>query len=130
MTAIVWSDVQALPNAPAKLATVDPTMQAVMLTIANTGLDSTLTGGEDSAMTKLVRCLYVAHMFALGFAAGFTAASGAVGPVTKDQTSKISTEYGSVDRMGGGMANDPLSLTLYGRLILTLVWSTTRARVL
>lgn len=130
MNAILWTDVLALPNAPPKLAVVDPIFQTVMLTMANTFLDVTLTGGEDSAVTKLVRCLYVAHMFSLEFAAGASAASGAAGPVTKDQAGKILTEYGSLDRMGGGMNSDPLSLTLYGRLILTLVWPTTRARVL
>ena len=129
MAAIVWSDVLTLPNAPPKLATVDPLMQTVMLAIAN-GLDSSLTGGEDSATTKLVRCLFVAHLFAMEFIAGIGATVGAVGPITKDQASKIATEYGSIDRMGGGMNNDPLSLSLYGRLILTLVWSTTRVRVL
>jgi hypothetical protein len=130
MAAILWSDVQALPNAPAKLAAVDPLMQTVMLTMANTFLDVTLTGGEDAAATKLVRCLYVAHLFTMGFAAGASAASGAIGPVSKDQAGKILTEYGSLDRTGGGMNSDPLSLTLYGRLVLTLVWPTTRMRVL
>jgi len=129
MTAIVWTDVTALPNAPAKLSTVDPLWQTVMLSIAN-GLNSTLTGGEDSATTKLVRCLYVAHMFTLEASAGSAAGKGALGPVTSEGAGKLSREYGSIDRTGGGMDHDPLALTLYGRLILTLVWPTTRMRVL
>lgn len=131
MAAILWTDVQTMPGVPAaKLAAVDPTWQAVMLAMANTFLDVNVFGGESSAATKTARCLYVLHMFALDAMAGVSAAAGATGPISKEQSGKLVREYGSIDRLGGGMNGDPLSLTAYGRALLTLAWPTTRARVL
>lgn len=127
---IAWSDVTVRPGAPAGLATVDVGVQTVWLTLANTFLDVSLFGGEDTALTKNARCLYVLHMYTMETMAGRAARGGAAGPVSKEQASKIVTEYGSIDRMGGGMNNDPLSLTIYGRALLTMAWPTTRARVL
>lgn len=135
MAAILWSDVQAMPGVAgskmaAKVAAVDPVWQTIMLALANTYLDVNVFAGEDSPATKTARCLYVMHLLALEFMASASAAVGATGPVTKDQAGKLLREYGSIDRLGGGMGQDPLSLTVYGRALLTLAWPTTRARVL
>jgi hypothetical protein len=127
VTAIVWADITVRPGAPAALATVDAGVQAVWLSMANTYLDVARFDGETGPTTKNARILYVLHMYTLEIAAGLAAKSGATGPVSKEQASKLLTEYGSIDRMGGGMNNDPLSLTIYGRALLTLAWSKTRA---
>lgn len=127
MAAIVWSDITTRPGAPPALAAVDAGVQAVWLSLANTFLDVARFDGETGTATKNARCLYVLHMYALEIAASLAAKSGATGPVSKEQASKLVTEYGSIDRMGGGMNNDPLSLTIYGRALLSLAWPKTRA---
>lgn len=131
MAAIAWTDVQTVPGAPAaKLATVDPVWQAVMVAMANTYLDVNIFGGEDAPVTKLARCLYVLHMYTLEIMGAASALSGTAGPLSKEQAGKLVREYGSIETRGDSLNNDPLSLTSYGRALVTLAWPLTRARVL
>lgn len=130
MTAIVWSDITVRPSAPAALATVDIGVQTVWLSMANTFLDVSIFDGEDGPVTKNARCLYVLHMFALEGIAGLMASTGATGPVTRETASKLTVEYGSLDRSGTAGNSDPLGLTMYGRALLALAWPRTRARAL
>lgn len=127
MAAIVWSDITTRPGAPVALATVDVGVQTVWLTMANTFLDVSLFDGEGGMTTKNARCLYVLHMYAMEVIAGIMATVGATGPVSKEVASKLTVEYGSLDRLAGGVNNDPLSMTMYGRALLTLAWPRTRA---
>jgi Protein of unknown function (DUF4054) len=130
VTAIVWADITARPGAPPALASVDVGVQTAWLSMANTFLDVARFDGESGPTTKNARCLYVLHLYALEVLAGAATRSNAVGPVSSETASKLKREYGSIDRLGGGMNNDPLSLTIYGRALLTLAWSKTRVVVL
>ncbi len=86
MSAILFSDVLALPGANVELANVPAGGQTLILAVVNVLLDVNMFDGEAGPQTKLARCFLAAHFCALG-------KLGTGGPLIAESDGRLSRQY-------------------------------------
>lgn len=107
MAAILASDVEELvPAVPAA------SVSTLTLAVANKIFAVDIFDGEEGEITKMVRCLFAAHM-TMRLAAGD--GSGAVGPLTSISEGGMSRSYGAL------MSSSFLATTVPGSELLSLI---------
>lgn len=112
MTAILWSDVLAVPGAIGDgMAQVPALGQTMILAVVNSTkrLDVDMFDGEDGPITKLARCFLALHMAARGKV-------GAGGALIGEADGRLSRQYAMPT-----MTRSSLTSTSYGTAFWELI---------
>jgi Protein of unknown function (DUF4054) len=115
MSAIVWADVLGI--AP-ELAAITISGQTAILALANSVLDTTVWGGEDSPQLRMGRLNYAAHF------ASMSMRRGDGGATTSSSAGGLSVAYANTD-FG---SHSTLQTTSYGQMYMALARSRGMAR--
>ena len=112
MTAILWSDVMAVPGAIGDgFASVPALGQTMILAVVNSAkrLDVDMFDGEDGPITKLARCFLACHMAAKG-------KIGAGGALVGESDGRLARQYAMP-----AMTRSTLLTTSYGQAFWELI---------